>query len=66
MARGLPTGGQGSKDESVLVLFVFDVLLSLEYDVADHDEEPEELAGHDGNLVVHLDVHCRCQLPCSR
>ena len=26
----------------------------------------EELAGHDGNLVVHLDVHCRCQLPCSR
>ena len=39
-------------DESVLVLLVLDIL--------------EELAGHDGNLVVPLDVHCRCQLPCSR
>ena len=39
-------------DESVLVLLVLDVL--------------EELAGHDENLVVHLDVHCRCQLLCSR
>ena len=38
--------------ESVLVLLVSDV--------------PEELAGYDGYLVVHLDVHCRCQLPCSR
>ena len=39
-------------DESVLDLLVSDV--------------PEELAGHDENLVVHLDVHCRCQLLCSR
>ena len=51
--------------ESVLVLLVLDVLLSPEGSVADHDG-PEELAGHDGNLVVHLDVHCRCQLLCSR
>ena len=49
----------------VLVLFVLDVLLSPAGDAADHDV-PEELAGHDGDLVVHLDVHCRCQLPCSR
>ena len=51
---------------SLFLFSVFDVLLSLEYDVADHDVEPEELAGHDGSLVVHIDVHCRCQLPCSR
>ena len=24
------------------------------------------MVGHDGDLVVHLDVHCRCQLLCSR
>ena len=45
--------------EFVLVLSVLDVLLSPEGDVADYDV-PEELAGHDGNLLVHLDVHCRC------
>ena len=45
-------------DESALALFVFDLLLSPESDVADHDEELEKLAGHDGNLVEHLDVHC--------
>ena len=41
----------------VLVLFVLNILLSPEGDVADQDV-PEELAGLERNLVVHLDVHC--------
>ena len=53
-------------DESALSLFVFDVFLSPEGGVADHDVEREELAGHDGDRVVHLDVCCRCQLACCR